>query len=120
MLVPEGEQVIGGVSKKEQETKTENKVDTDKTKGGVYRGAVVFMVSPAYPAEAKNMDVDSTVIVFIVVSKEGKVIDAKCKSGDKVFHKAALSAASQWRFHPSTLDGNPVNIAGALTFKFQK
>jgi TonB family protein len=118
--VPEGEHVIGGVDKKEQESKTENKVDADKTKGGVYRGAAILKVSPAYPVEAKHMDVDPTVVVFIVISKEGKVIDAQCKSGDKVFYKAALSAASQWRFYPSVLDGNPVSILGALTFKFQK
>lgn len=118
--VPEGEHVIGGVNKKEQESKTENKAEIDKTKGRVYRGAAVFTVSPAYPVEAKNTEVNTTVVVFIVVSKEGKVIDAQCKSGDKVFYKSALSAASQWRFNPSTMDGNPVNVAGTLTFKFQK
>lgn len=80
--------------------------------------ATLVRVTPAYPDAARATHAEGKVIVRIVVSESGEVLDAKLLSGDAVFGESALHAAKQWKFEPYLKNGTPTKIAGRLTFHF--
>jgi TonB family protein len=85
---------------------------------GVLHGSAFKEVKPLYPAEAKEAGVSGTVLVQILVSEEGKVIEAKPISGHLQLREAALEAARQWEYRPTSVSGMRVKMQDILTFNF--
>ncbi len=73
---------------------------------------------PIYPDEAKKQKIEGMVTVGIVIDEDGKVISAKASSGPELLHGAAKDAAFKARFKPTTLNGKPVKVTGAMTYNF--
>ena len=113
--ISKGEPVVGGVA---GGTASKGSQPAAPATGGVYRGRAIFQVHPAYPTGADGAVGD--VSVEVTISKEGRVVSARCSVGHPALQKSALSAASQWRFLPTLLDNQPVNVAGVITFRFTK
>lgn len=70
-------------------------------------------VSPEYPEKAKEEKIEGKVILQAVVTREGTVRDVKvlrCSKPDHGFEKSAVEAVKRWRYEPSTLDGDPVDV----------
>jgi TonB family protein len=87
--------------------------------GGVMAGSAVKRVDASYPPVAQAAKVSGTVVVEITVDEEGNVINARALSGHSLLKDAAVTAARQWVFQPTTLQGQPVKVVGTLTFNFQ-
>jgi TonB family protein len=88
--------------------------------GQVVPGKAITTVKAIYPPTARLMDAYGTVKVEVTVSETGSVIDAKAISGHKALRPAAVYAARQWIFEPTTLNGSPIKMRGVLYFNFQK
>lgn len=54
----------------------------------------------------------------MIISEEGRVIEAIAISGPELLREAAVQAAKQWVFTPTKADNVPVKVLGILTFKF--
>jgi len=54
----------------------------------------------------------------ILISEEGRVIEAKAISGHPMLRGPAVEAARRWIFEPSKLNGLPVKVESVLTFIF--
>ena len=82
---------------------------------------VVVMPKPitpmtaAYPAGAEG---DATVIVRLVVEKDGSVSEVSLVEGKEPFAAAALAAARAFRFAPATRDGVAIKAAVRAEVKF--
>ena len=74
--------------------------------------------NPEYPAIARAAHASGTVSVEIVADEQGNVISANAVSGHPLLQGAAVSAARQAKFAPTTLNGEPVKIRGVLTYNF--
>lgn len=81
-------------------------------------GRVVSKPPPAYPRIAASARASGEVIVLFVADEEGYVIDAVATSGHPLLQPAAVEAARQARFTPTTLDGKPLKVGGQLTYNF--
>ena len=93
--------------------------DSKKTvNGGVLNGKAVSKPMPAYPPEAKAAGAQGTVVVRIVVDEGGKVVEAEAVSGHPLLLQAAVTAARGSRFAPTRLAGQPVKVAGVITYNF--
>lgn len=57
-------------------------------------------VTPVYPEEASEKGIEGTVIVRIVVGKDGRVSDAKIVSGPPELYRSFVQAAKQYLFEP--------------------
>ena len=59
-------------------------------------------VAPKYPRIAKRRGVEGTVILMLMINRRGIVDNALIdrSSGYSVLDKAAIKAATQWRFMP--------------------
>jgi TonB family protein len=86
----------------------------------VVQGWAVTRIKPAYPASARKMNAYGPVEVRIIISPEGKVIEATAISGHLGLRGAAVEAARGWVFKPTTVDGKPVNMESILTFVFAR
>jgi TonB family protein len=85
----------------------------------VLEGNAITRVEPTYPPTARMMRAFGTVRVQITISETGKVIDAKAISGHQALRSAAVDAAYKWVFKPTTVNGEPIKVQGALTFNFR-
>ncbi|MGH9833459.1 MAG: M56 family metallopeptidase [Blastocatellia bacterium] len=73
-----------------------------------------------YPADAKAAGVSGAVSVRVLISEEGKVIEAEAVSGHQLLREAAVEAAKQWVFSPTERSGVPVKVKGIITFNFNE
>jgi len=68
----------------------------------------VAMTPPVYPESARQNKLEGTVLLQIVVDKNGKVKRLVRISGDPQLADAAIEAVSQWRYPPTVVDGKRV------------
>lgn len=70
----------------------------------------------AYPANATGQR--GTVILQVLIGRDGTVQDAKFLQGSLVFAKAAIDAVKLWKFKPYSMNGRPVSVQTLLTMSF--
>ncbi len=90
---------------------------TPVSKGPLIGNAIV-KVEPVYPLEARRSNIKGEVQVRIVISEEGRVIEASAINGNPLLRRAAVDAARKWVFSPTTLNGKAMRVEGRLTFVF--
>jgi TonB family protein len=57
---------------------------------------------PEYPRQAKQMHVEGSVIMRIVIEPDGHVSDVRIASGNPMLTDAAQAAAKQWKYSPAS------------------
>lgn len=65
---------------------------------------------PVYPPEAKKARIQGTVLIDVVISKDGSVLSPEVTSGPKELRESALDAVRQWKYKPFLLNGEPVEV----------
>jgi protein TonB len=79
---------------------------------------LIYHPRPAYPSEAKKAGIQGTVRLELVIARDGKVQDIKLLSGHPTLAKAAMKAVSRWRYQPSLLSGEPVEVVTEADVNF--
>lgn len=75
-------------------------------------------VLPVYPAAAKQVGLEGTVVIDAVVDATGKVTNMKPVSGPVLLRAAALDAVRKWKYEPTYLDDKPVAVQMFITVEF--
>src|SRR5438067_5307348 len=77
-------------------------------------------VEPRFPEQARREGASGTVLVQIVVERDGTVREARvAKGAGHGFDEAALEAARKLRFEPATQDGAPIPVQLDYEIHFQ-
>jgi TonB family protein len=76
-------------------------------------------VAPQYPPTARASRVEGLVVVELEVDETGRVVSARPVSGHALLRDAAVAAARQWTFAPTSVGGAPVKVVGTLSFNFK-
>nr|AUN37103.1 ferric siderophore transport system periplasmic binding protein TonB [uncultured bacterium] len=84
----------------------------------VLTGAALERKTPVYPPLAKQVRLEGSVTVEVVISLDGRVEAARALGGHPLLTTAAVEAAKGWRFNPTLLNGVPVRVTGLITFNF--
>ena len=111
----------GPVVKAETEAPAAPPVRTGPLKpisGGILNGKATNLTAPNYPEMAKRARSSGLVEVEVVIDITGKVISAKAVKGPSLLLQAAEAAAKQARFTPTLLSGQPMKVAGVITYNF--
>jgi TonB family protein len=87
-------------------------------KNTVLNGEALSLPKPPYPPLARQLHIQGTVNVQVVISETGKVISAKAASGNAALTAAAQQAALQARFSPTMFGDQPVKVSGIITYNF--
>jgi periplasmic protein TonB len=85
---------------------------------GVMAAALIYKVQPQYPALARNIHLAGTVYLRAIIATDGTVSQLEVISGSPILANAALRAVRQWRYQPTRLDGEPVEVETLVTVHF--
>ena len=86
--------------------------------GGVQQASLIRQVRPQYPTLAKQARIQGAVVLEAVISKEGIIINLKVISGHPWLIPSALDAVRQWRYKPTLLNNEPVEVLTNITLNF--
>jgi periplasmic protein TonB len=86
--------------------------------GNVQAASLVRQVMPLYPAIAKTAHVSGTVMLHAIISKDGSVESLEYISGPQLLMKSAMDAVRQWRYKPTMLNGEPVEVDTTISVVF--
>jgi TonB family protein len=89
-----------------------------KVGGAVKPPVKVFEVRPEYPEDAQEAGIQGTVVLGIVSAEDGSVIDTEVLRSIPELDQAAIDAVNQWRFEPTLLNGEPVEVEMSVTIQF--
>jgi protein TonB len=85
---------------------------------GVQAGLLIHRVEPDYPALARQTHLQGTVQLHAVIARNGSIESLEALSGHPLLVKAALDAVRQWRYRPTLLSGEPVEVETYITVHF--
>jgi len=71
---------------------------------------VINRVNPLYPPLARQTRISGTVRLHAIIAKDGTVQQLEVMSGHPLLVQAALDAVRQWRYQPTLLNGEPVEV----------
>jgi protein TonB len=78
--------------------------------GSVIAARAIYQPKPEYPALARMSRTEGDVEFEAVISKEGTIEELKVIKGHPLLMKAALEAGRQWRYQPTLLNGEPIEV----------
>jgi len=88
--------------------------------GGIVIAArIVYQLKPEYPELARMTRVEGPVEFEAVIGKDGAIEQLKVLKGHPLLVKAALEAVRQWRYQPTLLNGEPVEVITEITVNFK-
>ena len=73
---------------------------------------------PAIDNPASSTGQPATVILQILVGRDGTVQDAKFMQGSLAFARVAIDGVKRWKFKPYIMNGRPVSIQTPMTITF--
>ncbi|MGB9405570.1 MAG: energy transducer TonB [Candidatus Acidiferrales bacterium] len=86
--------------------------------GNVQAARMLRQVQPMYPQIAKTAHVQGTVILHAIIAKDGTVQELQYISGPPLLMKAAMDAVREWRYQPTQLNGEPVEVDTTISVIF--
>ncbi|MBI1357965.1 MAG: TonB family protein [Acidobacteria bacterium] len=88
--------------------------------GAVQRSRLLKQVQPAYPPEARAERVHGTVMLDAVIDEQGVPTEllAEPNGVDARLVKSAIEAVRQWRYKPTLLNGNPIEVQTKVQINF--
>jgi TonB family protein len=85
---------------------------------GVAQGLLIKKVNPAYPPLARQARIQGTVILKVVITKAGDVINIQLVSGHPMLAPASIEAVKQWKYQPFMVNAEPVDVATTVQVNF--
>ena len=83
------------------------------------RKSAAKKVMPVYPEEAVKKGQQGVVVVEAQYDGKGDVTEAAAlEAPAATLGQAVVDAVKQWKFKPSSLEGEPISVRGKLTFYF--
>ena len=92
--------------------RTNGKVSRLSIGGTVEAAKLVTKVQPVYPESAKSASISGTVILHAVIGMDGRPLSLRVMNSqiDPELAKSAVEAVSQWRYTPTLLNGEPIEV----------
>jgi len=86
--------------------------------GNVEQAKQIYAPKPEYPQLAKMARIQGVVRLEAVIDKDGTIKDLKMVSGHPLLVKSAMEAVSRWRYQPTLLNGEPVEVVTEIDVNF--
>ncbi|HET7105609.1 MAG TPA: energy transducer TonB [Candidatus Acidoferrum sp.] len=78
--------------------------------GNVQAARLINRVQPRYPEIARSERISGVVKLHVIIGKDGSVRSLRVQSGICSLAMAAMEAVRQWRYQPTLLNGEPVEV----------
>jgi TonB family protein len=89
--------------------------------GNVQATKLILMARPQYPADLQQLGIQGAVVMRAVISTTGNLLNVEAVNSDVDARlvAAALDAVRIWKYQPTLLNGQPVEVATTITVDFQ-
>lgn len=84
----------------------------------VQQARLTYQVKPAYPPLARAARISGTVVLEATIGKDGSIQNLQLVSGHPLLSQSALAAVAQWKYRPTLLSGEPVEVATQIIVNF--
>jgi periplasmic protein TonB len=86
---------------------------------GVTLPVVIYNPEPSFSDEARKSKTQGSVVLMLVVGTDGRTYDVRVQNSLGMgLDEKAIETVSTWRFHPATLNGQPVAARIAVEVNF--
>ena len=89
-----------------------------KQGGNVQEAALTVKTNPIYPPLARQARIQGDVVLHAIIDKDGRVSELQVVSGHPLLVQAAVEAVKQWRYKPTLLNGDAVEVDTTITVHF--
>jgi periplasmic protein TonB len=89
-----------------------------KQGGNVTAASIISQTRPVYPPLARQARIQGSVVLHAIIDKDGRVAQLEVVSGHPLLVQAALNAVKEWRYKPTLLNGEPVEVDTQITVTF--
>jgi protein TonB len=86
--------------------------------GNVTAAKLKTRITPQYPPLARQTRISGTVRLHAIIGKDGTVQQLTLESGHPLLVQAALDAVRQWKYDPTLLNGEPVEVDTTIDVVF--
>lgn len=76
---------------------------------------LIHRVEPVFPVLARQIGRSGRVELRAVIATDGTIQSLQVVSGDPMFYQSAMDAVREWRYKPTVLNGQPVEIDTFIT-----
>ena len=89
--------------------------------GNVQATKLVHQVNPVYPERAQAQGIQGIVLLEAVILKDGSLGTMRVlnKLADPELVDAAVEAVKNWRYEPTLLNGQPIEVVTTITVNFR-
>jgi periplasmic protein TonB len=78
--------------------------------GNLEPATLISRVMPQYPSIARSAHVSGTIVLHAVIGRDGTIEELEYVSGPALLIKSAMDAVKEWRYKPTLLNGEPVEV----------
>jgi len=89
-----------------------------KVAGNVQAAKLIHQEYPSYPLAQKAQHQEGTVVLHATTAKDGSVQNLAVVEGTCAFSRSALEAVKGWRYTPTLLNGDPVEVDTTISVIF--
>lgn len=86
--------------------------------GNVQKANLINAPKPVYPPLAKQARIQGVVKLNAIIDKEGTIQQLTVVSGHPLLIPSALEAVRQWKYKPTLLNGEPVEVITQIDVNF--
>jgi len=79
---------------------------------------LISRVQPVYPQLAIQARIQGNVVLHAIIGRDGQVSELQVLSGHPLLVNAAVEAVRQWRYSPTLLNGQTVEVETTITISF--
>lgn len=76
---------------------------------------LIRRVEPVYPVLPRQLGRSGRVELRAIIATDGTIQSLQVVGGDPMFYESALEAVRQWRYRPTVLNGQPVEVDTYIT-----
>src|SRR5437016_202117 len=120
-VMEEVDVVATGTAKPLPASGTSGKPSRVRVGGDVEAAKRVNLVTPVYPAAAKAAGIQGTVILHAVIGMDGTPLSLRVMNSeiDPELTRSAVEAVSKWRYRPTLLNGQPIEVDTTIMVNFK-
>ena len=114
---------LGQLSESKEPPAQQKKAETPQDRptrirvsAGVAERLLVKRVEPEYPGD---VSVKGTVILHVIIGKEGDVQSIQLVTGHPMLAPSAINAVKQWKYKPFLLNGEPLEVDTTVVLHFE-
>jgi protein TonB len=85
----------------------------------VQASRLIRKVDPSYPQLARIAHLEGTVVAEARITVSGAIDSLKIISGNSLFFQSVIDAVKQWRYEPTLLSGEPIDVITTITVNFR-